>query len=236
MGAWATFTWRETWTRDLLVQLGQLAADRGLAPAHDPGEIGKGFPHAVAGLEQDQRRVDARQFAQPRAPRGLLRRQKSLEVEAIRRQCGDRKRRQHRRRTRNGEDLMSGRAGLAHQFEAGVRNQRRAGIGNQRDGGTPREFFQNLRPRRRGVVLVIRREPRRDRVAVGQAVGDAGILAGNDVDACQGLERAQRDVGEVADRRCHQIEPGGGLRRIQDVAIDGKRSAGRTRFSLGPVY
>ena len=69
--------------RDLLVQFGEFAADRGLARAHDFGEIRERVLDTVAGFEQDQGRIDAREFGQSRAPRPLLRGQKTLEVEAI---------------------------------------------------------------------------------------------------------------------------------------------------------
>jgi hypothetical protein len=69
-------------------------------------------------------------------------------------------------------------------------------------------------------VLVIRLELRRDRIALGQAAGDSGVLAGDDVDAGQCLQRAQGDVAEMADRGCHQIEAGNRLRGIQDVAAN----------------
>ena len=69
-------------------------------------------------------------------------------------------------------------------------------------------FSQDFRPRQRGVVLVIGLELRRDAVALGQPAGDAGVLAGDDVDAGQRFQRAQGDVAEIADRGRHQMQPG----------------------------
>ena len=40
------------------MQLGQLAADRGVAPAHDIGEVGERILHPVAGFEHHERGVD----------------------------------------------------------------------------------------------------------------------------------------------------------------------------------
>jgi hypothetical protein len=57
-------------------------------------------------------------------------------------------------------------------------------------------------------VLVIGARPLPDAVAVEQHAGDPCILAGQDVGGGQGLQRAQRDVAEIADRRRHQIERG----------------------------
>src|SRR4029079_11949396 len=72
-------------------------------------------------------------------------------------------------------------------------------------------------------------------MALGQAAGDAGALAGDDVDAGQCLQRAQGDVAEITDRGRHQIEAGHRLRGTQDISTDGKCSVGRTRFGIRPV-
>ena len=155
-----------------------------------------------------------------------LRRQKSFEEKPVGRQRRHRQRRQHRGGPGQRDHRMAGGADLAHQLEAGIGNQRRAGIRDQRDRGALRQPFQDFRPRQRGVVLVIGFEQRRDRVALGQPAGDAGILAGDDVDAGQRFQRAQGDVAEIADRGRHQMQPGNRLRRGQDVAADGKRARG----------
>ena len=223
---------RDRCALDLLMQLCQFAADRGVAPAHDVGEIGERVLHAVAGFEHHQRRVDPGKLGQPRPPRAFLGRQKSLEEKPVGRQRRDRERRQHRRCAGHRDHGVAGGADLAHQLEAGIGNQRRAGVGHQRDRGALRQLFQDFRSRHRGVVLVIRLELRRDRVALGQAAGDAGVLAGDEVDAGQRLQRAQRDVAEMADRGCDQIQAGNRLRGSQDVAADQKCSVGRTRFGL----
>ena len=226
---------RDRRTRDVLVQFGEFAADRSVAPAHDVSKIGECVLHPVAGFEHHERSVDPGELREPRSPRDFLGGQKSLEEEPVGGECGDRKRRQHRGRARHGDHGMAGGTDLAHQLEAGVRYQGRAGIRHQRDRGAVRQLFQNFRPRHRRVVLVIRLELCRDRIAFGQAAGDAGVLAGDDVDAGQCLQRAQGNVAEIADRRCHQIEAGNRLRGIQDVAADRKCSVGRTRFGVGAV-
>ncbi len=140
---------------DLLVQFRHLAADRGIALAHDVGEIGERALHPAAGFEHDERRVDPRKLGQPRAARGLLRRQKSFEEKPVGGERRDRERRQHRGRARQRDHLMAGRADLAHQLETGIGDQGRAGIGDQRDGGALRQLFQDFRPRQCGVVFVI---------------------------------------------------------------------------------
>ena len=68
-------------------------------------------------------------------------------------------------------------------------------------------------------MLVIGRQLRRDAVALGQAAGDPGILAGDEVDAGECFQRPHRDVAEIADRRRHQIKPGRRLGRGQPLAV-----------------
>ena len=172
------------------MQFCQFAADRGVAPAHDVGEIGKRVLHAIAGFEHHQRRVDPGELGEPRAARMLPGGQKALEEEPVGRQRRDRKRRQYRRRSRHGDHRMAGGADFADQLEAGIGDQGRAGVRDQGDRGALPQPLQDFRPRQRGVVLVIGFEIRRDRVTLGQAAGDAGVLAGDDVDAGQRFQRA----------------------------------------------
>ena len=85
-------------------------------------------------------------------------------------------------------------------------------------------------------MLVIGRELRRNRVAFGQPAADPGILAGDQVDTGQGLQRPQRDVAEIADGRGDQMQAGNRLGRGQDMARNGKTSGRRTRLVFRPVY
>src|SRR5579871_180175 len=85
---------------DLLVQLGQFAADRGLARAHDVCEIAERLRQAMTGFEHHQRRIDPGELRKAGPPRGGFLRQETIEEEPVRRQGGDRERRQYRRRPR----------------------------------------------------------------------------------------------------------------------------------------
>ncbi len=88
--------------------------------------------------------------------------------------------------------------GSGHQRRAGVRYQRqRAAIGEQ--GQQPRAGAL-------GIVVVIGGQRRLDAVALHQPVGDAGVLAGDEVGAGQRLQRAHRDIAEIADRRRHDVQ------------------------------
>ena len=141
--------------QDLLVELCQLAADRGLSSGQAVCEIRQTLLHAVAGLEHHQRRLDARQLGQPRASRLLLGRQEAFEKEAIGRQRRHAQGGQHRRGAGQCGHGMTGPARFAHQLVAGIRNQRRAGIGHERDGGTFGQALQDPWPHGFGIVLVI---------------------------------------------------------------------------------
>src|SRR5262245_33790639 len=68
-------------TPDLLVELGELAADRGLARTKLRGEVGERGRDARPGLEQNERRRNAFELVDARAPRFFLRRPKSLQSE-----------------------------------------------------------------------------------------------------------------------------------------------------------
>ena len=117
---------------------------------------------------------------------------------------------------------MPGGADVTHQLEAGVRYQWRTGIGYQRDRGALRQPLEDLGTGLRGIVLMIERELRADRLTLGQPARNPGVLAGDDVDARQSLQRTQGDVGEIADRGRHQMEPGRGLWCRQLLAGDRK--------------
>ena len=64
----------------------------------------------------------------------------------------------------NAVTAVPGRARFARQLVAGIRNERRAGIGHERDGLAGGEPRHQLRPRERGIVLVIGRQRRRDAI------------------------------------------------------------------------
>ena len=81
----------------LLVQLGELAADRGLARAEPGREVGERRGKPRPGLEQHQRRRNAASSAMRVRRAAVLRRQEAVEEEAVGRQAGDGERRQQRR-------------------------------------------------------------------------------------------------------------------------------------------
>ena len=62
--------------------------------------------------------------------------------------------------------------------------------------------------RRRGIVFVVRPDLRpRDAVRGEQPARDARILGHDEVGRAQGVERAQRDVAQIAERRRYERQP-----------------------------
>ena len=85
---------------------------------------------------------------------------------------------------------MSSLARLARKLIAGIGNKGRAGIGNERERFTGGEPRHELRPRERGIMLVIGRERRRDTIMFEQLARHSRILAGDDVGSGQDAECA----------------------------------------------
>ena len=69
------------------MQLGELAANRGLAIAKTGGKIGERVRKARPALEQDERCRNARELGDALLPRRLLRRQEAFEEEPVGRQA-----------------------------------------------------------------------------------------------------------------------------------------------------
>ena len=68
------------------------------------------------------------------------------------------------------------------------------------------EQREQLRPLPVCVVLVIGKEGRSDAVPAGEDSRDPGVLAGDQVDIAQRIDRARARIGEVADGGRHDVE------------------------------
>ena len=225
----------------LLVELGELAADRGLARPQPLGEVGERRRQPRAGLEQHERGRNAVELGNARAPRRLLRGQKSLEEEPVGRQRAHHQRRKHGGRAGQGRHARALLACRAHELVAGVGDQRGAGIGDERDGCALGEPCQQLGPGLGGVVVVIGRERGGDGVMVDELAGDPGVLAGDHVGRGQDFQRPHGDVAQVSDRGSDQVQAGSQRRRGHRLAMEdvapaapvagrpGGRSGGRGR-------
>jgi hypothetical protein len=117
--------------------------------------------------------------------------------------------------------------GGRNQLEAGIGDQRRAGVGNQRQRFAFGEARDEARADLRRVVLVIGDERRGDLVTLQQTARDAGVLGQDRVGRRQRRQRPERDVGEIADRRRHDIEARRDRRGLDALAE--RREAARSR-------
>ena len=153
----------------------------------------------------------------PLPPRRLPGRQESLEIEAVGRQAGDAKRRERRGRAWRRDDREAELDRLGDKFIAGIGNERRPGVGDQRQRLPFRDAFQRARARLGGVVLMIRRERPLNAVAREQRARHAGVLGQDRIGAGQDRQSPQRHVGEVANRRRHDVKTGIERRRRQEL-------------------
>ena len=88
---------------------------------------------------------------------------------------------------------------------AWVRQRRRAGIGYECDRFALGQEIQNALRGAALVMLMKGNQPSGDPVLVEKSCGDPRIFRGYDVDRFQNVERAQRDVGEISNRRSDYI-------------------------------
>src|SRR6516162_5283574 len=211
---------------NLLVELGELAADGGLARSQLRGKIGERRRNARAGLEQDEGCGNALELVDARAPRSVLRRQESLEQEPVGGKAAQCKRCEYRRGSRQRGHARARRARVAHELVTGVGYERRPGVRDQRDRGILGEPGDELRPRLGGIVLVIGGERGGDAKMVEKLAGDARVLACDEVGGGEHLERPHGDVAQIADRSGDQIEAARKRRRAGRVAVEDVGASG----------
>src|SRR5689334_12270099 len=73
-------------------------------------------------------------------------------------------------------------------------------------------------------MFMVGRERGCNAEALCELARDASVFAGDDISAGEQFEGAQRDVAEVSNRRCHQVEAGGSLGRLHRGAKRGIRA------------
>ena len=114
---------------------------------------------------------------------------------------GDRGEDGRRARDRHDPPALGGPRG--HELAARVADGRRAGVGHEREVGAAAQVLQELPVPARPAAGVVAHEPRLDLVARQQPPGDPRVLGRDERHRPQRLERPERDVAEVADRRGH---------------------------------
>src|SRR5262245_11584482 len=211
---------------NLLVELGELTAERGLARTKLRGKVGERRRDARSGLEQNKRCRDAFELVDARAPRSFFHRQKSLEQKPVGGKPAEREGCEYRRGSRQCRHARARGTRFAHELVTGVGHERRPCVRDQRDGGAIGEPGDELRSRLGGVMLVIGGERGGDAVTVEEFAGDARVLAGNEVGGGEHLQRSHGDVAQIADRRGDQIEAGrerrcDGRLAVEDILTGG---------------
>ena len=193
---------------DLLMQLGQFARHRRSPRPKLERKVGERVGEAPGRFIKDERAGRGRERVDAFPPRRPLGRKESLEIKPVGRQAGDAKGGERGGRARRGGDREAKGYRLGDKLIAGIGDQRSSGVGNERQGLTFGDAPNRARPSLGGIVLVVRRERRLNSVAREQGSRDAGVLGQDRVGAGQHCESAQCHVGEVADRRRHDVKPG----------------------------
>ena len=112
------------------------------------------------------------------------------------------------RRSRDADDRDASVERFAHELVAGVGDERRARVRDQRDRLSGAEPRHKPRAFALGIVLVIGAERAADAEMGEQLLRVPRVLGGDEIGAGEHGERPERNVGEIADRRRHEIKPG----------------------------
>ena len=188
---------------DLLVQLRELPAQRRPTVAEDLQHVRQTVRRARCGASKTTsvRRSAASPARRRRRSAGVAGRKPS-KTKASDGRPDTTTAARSRRGTRDGFDRQACGDGRVDQPVARI-GDRRASPPRRRGRpiARPSEPLKQLRRPDRLVVLVVGDERRPDAVVGEQLARRACVLGGDHVDLAEHAERAQRDVGEVADRR-----------------------------------
>jgi hypothetical protein len=200
--------------QDLLVQLGQLAGERGGTRSEGGGQVVELVGGPVRAEVAHERAGLPGQRGDALAPLCGPARQEALEHEPVGRQA-----RQHQRMD-GGDgtgDQLDGHARVdrgTHQHVPGVADAGRACVGRDDDGlAGGRTGDQLRRAPKLGVVVESEHRPVQPVVAQ-QPAGPPGVLDCDNVRARERLQRPWAQVTEVADRRADQHDPSGCIGRV----------------------
>ena len=190
------------------MQFGDFAHHHGAALcAENRRAILQHVAHAVRCLVQHQGARFLRKRLQSLASGGAARRQKPFETEPVRRQSGDRQRRDRRARSRHGNDLEARRRHRARQFEAGIADGGRAGIAHQRHRRAVAQPLDDLAGTALLVVIVQRQLRRVNSEMLEENPGVTRIFGRNQGTGLQYLARPGAQIAEIADRSRDHVQP-----------------------------
>ena len=191
---------------NLLVELGQLPAQRDPPVPESGQQIVQRRPQAVGSLIKDQRPLLPQQTLEPFPPLGLVRRQEPLEGEPPCGQPADRQRGDQRAAPRHRLDRHPAFRAETHQVLPRVGDGGGARVRHQ-GAALPRlNPAEDGGPRGVAVVAVVGRHGLFQPQVVQQLHRHPGVLGGQEVRLLQRLRRPAADVPQVADGRGHQVQ------------------------------
>jgi hypothetical protein len=210
--------------RDLLVELRELPAHRARTiRAARRREVPERGRRPARRLEHDRSALVGRDPRQPLATLAARPRQESLERPAWPGGAARRHGREHRRSSGDRHDRSAGRRPGRNEPLPRVRYHGGARVGHKREVGAALEVGEELALARRTAASVVADRARADLVAVEQPAADPGVLGGNERDGLEDLERPERDIAQVADRRGDDVQRAA----ARTAGRDGRHAQGR---------
>ena len=201
---------------DLLVDLGQLAADRARSiGTARRGQVAQAGRHPARRLEHDRPAVVGRDPGEPLAPLAPRPRQEPLERPARPGDARSRRPRPARPTAPGSARPCRPRSPMPRPGRARDRSPPAcpASVTSARSA-PPRRCSSSAVGPRRLALGVVARHPGRDPVARQQPVRVPRVLGRDERHGPQDLERPERDVAEVADRRGDDVQRPAGARPI----------------------
>ena len=192
---------------------GQLARQHHFALRENGVEFAQQFFDAIRRFIEHQRADDSLERFQFVPPLAGFVRQKTDEVEFVRRQATGGERRDQCARPRHRFDAEARRNRRLDYTFAGIADAGTAGIRDQRDFFAAPETFDDFLAASGFVELKIAEQRFGDAEMLQQSPGVARVLGGGDVALAQHAQRAQRDVLEVANGRGDEVKRPGYERR-----------------------
>ncbi|HEY4353730.1 MAG TPA: penicillin-binding protein activator, partial [Paraburkholderia sp.] len=174
--------------------------------AENDRSIAQRVENSMTRLVKNQRPRFAAQRFEMRPARRRLRREKSFEHEPVRRQSRNRQRGDGGARPGYGADVDTGLARGAHESESRITDQRRSRIADQRDVRTVSYTGDEIAAGIAFVMFVQRDATRADAEMPQQRRAVTRVFGSDQIDTCEHIARARRQILEIADRRCDDPE------------------------------
>ena len=217
------------------VKFRDFAGDRALAVGSEGlGELRERLRQAVRRLVEDHGPLLGRELREQGRP-PLLLREEALEAETVARQAGRNERRDAGGRARERLHLYSLAGTLAGEKETGIADSGRPCVADQ---GHVQPAEDALLDHPHGLVLVefmMREQAAFDLIVLKQHAGRSRVLGEDEIGLLQHLKRTEGDVGKVADRSGHYVQPSCHYESFLRTAIISLYTTSEFRFQSGKV-